>query len=271
MKFDLIISNPPYNKNLDLKILLSIKDLSDKICLVHPAGWLFDNKNASPIFRKVKNEIHLSNYQLIDGNKIFGINLFGLCSISYFNKFDNPLDYNKITHYQNKKDNEIFLSIRDKITKYSLTNNLRMYMNHPNNIKQTKEYFLKDNKKYSREFIVGFGNIRGNIGSADFYTFLQRDLNYHKGFETKDFYTIFYFENKEKQEYFITYLKSKFARFCLSINKTNQHINGSELEIIPWFDFSKFWTDRDCGKEIGITDEELKWIKEQIPDYYENK
>lgn len=46
MKFDLIISNPPYNSGLDLKILESVNFISEKICFVHPMTWLFDQKGS---------------------------------------------------------------------------------------------------------------------------------------------------------------------------------------------------------------------------------
>ena len=44
MKFDLVFSNPPYNKNIDIKILNEIIDIADEFVVVHPSTWLIDLK-----------------------------------------------------------------------------------------------------------------------------------------------------------------------------------------------------------------------------------
>ena len=47
MIFDLIISNPPYNRGLDIKILRGVESVAHKICAVHPSSWLVDKKDKS--------------------------------------------------------------------------------------------------------------------------------------------------------------------------------------------------------------------------------
>ena len=81
MKFDLIISNPPYNKGLDLKILESVLDLGEKICFVHPIGWMLRDKN-----KKLK--LKLEKSLIFDGNQAFTISSHTPCAINLFAKND---------------------------------------------------------------------------------------------------------------------------------------------------------------------------------------
>ena len=51
MKFDLVFSNPPYNSNIDIKILNEIIDVADEFVIVHPSTWLIDIKNRNTKLR----------------------------------------------------------------------------------------------------------------------------------------------------------------------------------------------------------------------------
>ena len=45
-------------------------------------------------------------------------------------------------------------------------------------------------------------------------------------------------------------------------------MSGAILGSTPKLDFSKSWSDEEVAKELGITNEELLWIIDQLPDYY---
>lgn len=266
MKLDLIIGNPPYNSGLDLKILESVIDLSDNVCFVHPVGWLLRKgevgKNNTD-FRKKSFIQRLSKIEMIDGNSIFGINLFMPCAITFFKKEKSEniqiIDASCHFHYDIKiwNENDVF-----KIDKYGWYKN---YLSIKEKISNTQKLKLEDwREKEIPSISLGVASIRGNVASNDFYTIVQKDYNKHRNHSYKFGWS---FSSEEETKNCYDYLKTKFARFCLSIYKFDANIIFF-LHYIPLFDFTKSWTDKECAAELGISDEELTWMQSVIPDYY---
>ncbi len=112
----------------------------------------------------------------------------------------------------------------------------------------------------------------GKITKDDFYTTVLRDSDLNKGVRNpdarKDRYIVFEFGTENERNNFISYNKTYFFRFCLSLIKKSGDIGYGEMELIPWMDFNKTWTDDDLFKFFGIADEEQSFIKRFIPEYY---
>jgi len=257
MKFDLIISNPPYNQNLDLKILKNIYDLGDKICFVHPAGWAYSKKyNLSKIITDVKKIPLIFFEKIINPSLIFNITILSDVAITMFKKNE----INIIESIDLHGDSQLYKSLKTKILNYSNNNNL---------------YTIDKNKNY-KKYQCGIAAIRGhkikryptdNING--FYSFIQlTDENMHIGKDTK--YPIkFFFNTIDECIIFKDYLKTKMARFCLSIFKINQNQDSGELASVPYMPtYEHPWTDEEVAAELGLTDEELAWAINWIPDYY---
>ena len=60
------------------------------------------------------------------------------------------------------------------------------------------------------------------------------------------------------------YLRSRFARFLLSLAKISQHGTGKTYRFIPLQDFSKSWTDAELYAKYGLTAEEIDFIEAKI-------
>ena len=58
---------------------------------------------------------------------------------------------------------------------------------------------------------------------------------------------------------FLKYIKTDFARFCLSLMKTDKHVN-SKMWIVPFMDFSQEWTEDKLYSYFGITKEEQETL-----------
>ena len=58
---------------------------------------------------------------------------------------------------------------------------------------------------------------------------------------------------------------------CLSIYKINSETANGELEAVPWLDFTQEWTDEKLYKHFNLTQDEINFIEENIPDYYNTK
>lgn len=60
------------------------------------------------------------------------------------------------------------------------------------------------------------------------------------------------------------YLKTKFARFLLSLAKISQHGTAKTYCFVPVQDFSRSWSDADLYEKYGLTPEETAFIESTI-------
>lgn len=69
---------------------------------------------------------------------------------------------------------------------------------------------------------------------------------------------------QEKASNLSNYLRTRFARFLLSLAKISQHGTGKTYRFIPLQDFSKSWTDAELYAKYGLTAEEIDFIESKI-------
>lgn len=69
---------------------------------------------------------------------------------------------------------------------------------------------------------------------------------------------------QEKASNLSNYLRTRFARFLLSLAKISQHGTGKTYRFIPLQDFSKSWTDEELYAKYGLTTEEIDFIESKI-------
>lgn len=96
MKFDLIISNPPYKGYLHLKILDSVLDIGKEIIFVQPSVHFIDNRDSNEVRMDMVNKIkdRINSLILFNGNPVFNIALFVPCAITYLdNKKNNKFNF----------------------------------------------------------------------------------------------------------------------------------------------------------------------------------
>lgn len=60
------------------------------------------------------------------------------------------------------------------------------------------------------------------------------------------------------------YLRTRFARFLLSLAKISQHGTGKTYQFVPVQDFSRAWTDADLYAKYGLTEKEIAFIESMI-------
>lgn len=263
MRFDLIISNPPYNSGKDLRILQNVYKLGKKICFIHPTSWLFDNKHIYKLYNETRELVknHFSYHEEIEkGNIIFRIMLFAKLSINVFDKeCKKPIDIWEIDAHGTS---DIYKNIKKKILSYCKNNNLQNIVTY---------------KNPNNKFEVGISGIRGHQferypgdKTHDFFTFIQiTDESMHIGNSTR-YWLKFLFDTENEAINFKDYLKTKMSRFCLSIYKINQHLDSGELLSVPNLPtYKQKWTDKMISDELNLTNEELEWCLNWIPNYYD--
>jgi hypothetical protein len=72
--------------------------------------------------------------------------------------------------------------------------------------------------------------------------------------------------NYSKEECFniISYMKTRFFRYMVTIRKKTQDNPSPVFQFVPLQDFSKPWTDAELYAKYGLTDEEISFIESMI-------
>jgi len=232
MKFDVVFSNPPYTNGLDIKILDSLINVSDEIVAIHPSTWIIDYKYGSKStvdFRKKINS-SLKSLEMFNGNPVFK------------GKNDKSIGLYVpivITHILNNYDGDIELNYFDKNMTVSNIFDVSKYTDKWLPLvkpfaEKMKTYESLNDKKVEAEnpplgkLYVQMARIRGHVNLSaksnsaeitqdDFYTMVMQSSEKNKGIrKTEQNPPTFAFDTEEEQNNFIEYLKTDFARFCLS-------------------------------------------------------
>ena len=234
-------------------------DLSDNICFVHPSGWL----NLKYDIRNIRNKLvnRVSSFEIFNGNEVFGIANHTPCVITNIvkesdeikvidNFYSNPEYYTKNIYDVHKYGYtaETIKSILSKIEKFPKLISV-----------------LVDNREAKNPLVFGIPITRGNVASSDFYTLVQKTKKPHFN---ASYYQAIPVENEEQLENLYSFLRLKIVRFFLSIRKEGLNLKATEMKLIPLLSFSRKWTDEECAKKLGITNVELLWMIQQIPNYY---
>ena len=70
--------------------------------------------------------------------------------------------------------------------------------------------------------------------------------------------------NRDSAKNLSEYLRTKFARFLLSLAKISQHGTSKTYRFVPVVDFSEEWTDEKLYAKYGLTQEEINLIESSI-------
>ena len=308
-KFDIVFSNPPYNGNLDLKILSNIKNTFKKAIVVHPAVWILENKCGSFLGRfKEEFEKNIEKVVIFRGSEMFGVGFMSALDICIFNneKINSKIEvddqvvkckYVADNHMDITKFGDMWfkLNIKEFAKKFDPEKSILRHV-----------YFDRDhleNLTYPIKLsMLRSGNPHFNDGYYD------DKLGYYVLNKTNYFFTciakgdpekyhfdcdwtspnnqklLFNFKSSNERLNFYNYCKTKFFRFLFSFYKegANCH-NGSitgmkpdskldsyPMKLIPWLDFTKEWNDAQLCKEFGISQELWNYIDNFIPDYYDD-
>ena len=200
-KFDIVVGNPPYNQMIDMDFLCKCHDISDIILYVHPSTWLLDEKGKQRKFINTKDKVgeDLISIKLFNGNKIFGIQLFVPCAITYFNK---NLKHNGIKCIDKINNKELIYENIYQINKFS---NNDIYPLLKNKIISKCEYSLYDRLREQEDlkYFVNLSQIRGHVDlksessllKDDFYSNLKRLYDHYAGmFPTFDSFRLVFKE-----------------------------------------------------------------------------
>jgi hypothetical protein len=252
MKFDVAIMNPPYSRNLHLKILESVIPIANKVVNISPVRWLQDplakykknsdyNKFEESISKKIESlDVIDSNTASVLFNAVFGVNLgiymIGNGGYNYKNCENNIIDRilsimpdNMRNHLQKSIPNNWSLVMsmivggdRGRLATCSSWNSeydRYVYHNNKNNNGQTYEEYRSS---------ICWGVVKPRAEACHF-EFATED-------ELRNFYNA---------------LQSKFFRYIFTVSLVNVQINP---EFYPYMqDYTKPWDDKRFCEYFDIT------------------
>ena len=259
MKFDCIIMNPPYSRNLHLKILAeAIKHLSDDgICVcLHPSKWIhrFDYWRTKAII-PIRDAKFLSDAET---STLFDAAIGSQLMITVAAKNGN-LDYKKYSRF--------LPWVKEKII-----DKAQWLFNNPKCPGRTTNPNAK--------FILNLPIVHGHIGCADMTELTSKNYNIALksafGKRPQDINS-FVFDSEEERKNFYNSLFTRFYKFLIVICRDGQTA-GSCYYAIPWLGdatnprtglkgYKGEWTDADLYQFFNITPEEQKVIEETMEKY----
>ena len=72
------------------------------------------------------------------------------------------------------------------------------------------------------------------------------------------------FNNKTESENVMSYIRTKFFRFCIMLKKNTQDAMRDKYSIVPIQDFSETWTDEKLYKKYGLDESDIAFIDSMI-------
>lgn len=274
-KFDVVVGNPPYKRNLHLKFLKLAYDClneNGKIVWLHPARWLQDpiapmKKNsdfnnysslpftnfeiipcgkASPIFKnEMTSDIVISNLEKNKKTILTEDKIYELRSI--------PITFKRLLHMKYTSMSEVIeKNKRDGVR-------IRIKSISPNtshgfdNIKGRYSLLSKQN-----EIIID-----GKIEEKDWTECIQKNqFSKPKG---NPLPLSIKFDTLNEAQNFIKYLNTNIFLFFNFLTKLDVNV---QLDYLPFMnDYTKEWTDKKLQKYFEISDEEMDFIISTIEKY----
>ena len=304
-KFDYIIQNPPYNKNLHIQFFnkgLDILSNTGKMTIIEPATWLMNlrqnspnvNKLFSPLKERVKGRVEKIVIENLNGE--FGT-ISNLFSITYINNsFDNnkinftlfgtnqTIDFDNCSHILH---NDLVYSILhkiekcDKVAKYVTSNKCGFNYLKFNSITfcayvaefrapgafKNKNVFINfKNFNIFRGFTLPLINNDETIYKLEIPK-KQRCGNHSKNSKNR-------FSDKPAECIYGTHQELTNYRHYVLNNTLPLFINicmtidqhNNSLKYVPWL-VDKQYTDQEIYEMFGFTEQEINLIEKTIRKY----
>lgn len=276
MKFDVVVGNPPYKKDLHLKFLKICNSLlkrNGEIIWIHPARWIEDTtapfkKNSD--FNKYKDLpfVDLELIPIMEATKLFGIMIQSDLVISKLQEGKKSiLDVDSIYKIRSippefKNLLKKFKSIED-VAEWNKRDGIRVRILFIQLMSFSNE---REHIKGKYEIVHGknrYPTIDGQYNGKDWTEFYRKNqFTKEKGSPIP---LSIKFNTVNEAQNFIDSTFTEVFQFFNYLTKTDQHV---QLKYLPFMeDYSKPWTNERFGKHFNLSEEEMKFIKNTMEKY----
>lgn len=271
MKFDCIIMNPPYQRNLHLKILAeAIKHLKDETstCVnLSPVRWLQDplakykkNSDWHRFEESVSKHIEsLYSLNADEATSIFGVGFWNNIAI-----YQLKTDVFSFYENYNQNCNGLFQSLVEKI-------GLPLFLKEFNSVSSVWDNYSKNT---NFPYFIKCSRVHGHPGKNDEFDCItpRLDLVFNvKGREGREVY----FKDKQQAINFFNTMNLCFYKF---LKKLDCYPRDDFNKGLPWMGdavnphtgkkgYEGEWTDEDFYAFFNITPEERKIIEDTMEKY----
>jgi hypothetical protein len=288
-RFDLCLSNPPYNRGLDLKILCALigddgikTSIAKEYVFVHPATWLLDQKNIFDLYADTKKTLAgaLKSVILFNGYHAFKCEGLSTCTITHIDlrvRQDQIKVFDKDSQYTAKSIYDITKFGKDWATIVkSFVIKVESFIRTNGNVWSHNTRTINPQKIYCQlAAIIGHTSKDGSskVG-PDFFTLTIRSSDENKDIRQPYLHRkgnptpTFGFDSEKERDNFLSSVNTDFMRFCLAILKVGKNAATGEMSLMPWLDFTQSWDDEKLFKYFDINQETQDYIRDFLPDYY---
>jgi site-specific DNA-methyltransferase (adenine-specific) len=84
---------------------------------------------------------------------------------------------------------------------------------------------------------------------------------------TESYIVAGHFDTEAEAANYASYLRTRFARFLVSLRKSTQDAPKNVYAFIPDLPLSHEWTDAKLYKRYGLTEEEIAFIESQVAEH----
>lgn len=236
-KFDVVFSNPPYTKKLDVNVVKDALQFSDKIIVVMTDRVLY--RQSMKRDRSLLNKYMESIYHVGNGNELFGIDIWCDEAVLVLNKNKKNVEINV--------NNQYFINNLDWYDKLGELNKEEMqYINELKDIKEVRnslldnctEQYLKDDFKVSF-YLAGGSNalykgLTSLISKEERVKHIVFPTDVIKPLTKEELRFYFYFNNVQQVEDFKYSYRRIVFLWYLNLYKPAHTISKGLLRRIPF-------------------------------------
>ena len=278
-KFDVVLMNPPYDRNLHLKFLEKTIEISENVVSIQPVRWITDPNakfNKSSALKKYENTIakHIKDLEIINdkiAEHLFGVGFTMDLGIYNCDK-DGGYNYKELSSDRlfdmivSKLDDTVKNHIEFSVPKNSIIVSL---ITGGNNGRKSNiiDLFWTFNKNETIE--KGYEDvIYDNVGKRldNGLTFRQnREKTAWGNVKVRDEQCNIKFDSIEQCINFFNFTKLDLFRYVFNKSVVDVHVHPEKLPFIG--DYKKKWTNEMLYDYFDINKED----REYISDYVKNE
>lgn len=120
------------------------------------------------------------------------------------------------------------------------------------------------NHEWIDQWKVILGLAYGERGSFPYWITAAPEVLGPNTAVTETYLVIDRFKNEQTAKLFAAYLRTRFVRFLISLQKYTQHLYSDRFSFVPDLPMDRKWTDAMLYKQYGITKNEIAFIESMI-------